>query len=188
MTSYRITKYNPDKRNDQGHYLDDSEWTAISDIENPKYNNITYEEYEMVESAYVSSILLILQDKNFDHLVVETFLRHDKKSDFKKHFATGRIRNINLDFDTEVKILKKGLKLNLDQVDKIVRLILRETVDLTLANTNFEIRFGYDYYMYVETNGIMPSTIEKIEELGLFVEPEIEQIKYTFVDEDGNEL
>jgi hypothetical protein len=46
MTSYRITKYDPGRRNEQGHYLDDSEWTAISDIGKPEYNNMTYQAYE----------------------------------------------------------------------------------------------------------------------------------------------
>ena len=188
MTSYRITKYNPDKRNEQGHFLENSEWTAISDIGKPKYNNVTYEEYEKIESAYVNSIKLILQDNNFDHLVVDSFLRHDMKAEFKKYVTTGRVRNIKLDFDKEVKILKNGLKLNLVQIDKIVRLILRETIDLTLVNKEFEVRFGYDYYMYVKTTTLRPKTINKIRELGLFVEPGIEQRKFIFIDKDGNEI
>jgi len=29
---YRTTKFNPKKRNKQGYFLDNSEWTAISDV------------------------------------------------------------------------------------------------------------------------------------------------------------
>lgn len=50
-------KYNPLKRNKQRHYLDDSEWTAISDINKAKYDNLTFEEYEKVESAYIDAII-----------------------------------------------------------------------------------------------------------------------------------
>ncbi len=186
--SYRITKYNPDKRNDQGHYLDNSEWTAISDIGKPAYNNVTFEEYEKIESAYVNAIKLILQDNNIDHLVIDSFLRHDKKEDFEKYIDTGRMRNMKLDFDKEIKTLKNGVKLNIDQIDKIIRLILRETVDLTLVNNEFEVSFGYDYYMYVKTNHIKFETVKKIHDNGLFVEPQIEQRKFTYIDKDGNEV
>ena len=188
MSSYRITKYDPSKRNEQGHYLDNSDWTAISDIGKPQYNNVTYEEYEEIESAYVAAIKSIMQDNNLLFLTVDSLELHDKKQDFIKYEKTGRLRNISIDFDKEVKSLKNGLQLNTSEIDKIIRLILRETVWMLLVNKDFEVRFGYDYYMYVKSANLKQETIHKIETSKLFVEPEVEQIKYIFTDDDGNEI
>ena len=178
MVSYRITKFNPQKRNDDGSYMDSSEWTAISDIGKPKFNNPTYEEYEKIETAYVDTVKIILNEMNVDFLKVDSIELYDTKKDFKKHEKNGRLKNIIVDFDKEVKILKNGLKLDLIQLDKIIRLILRETVWMLLVNENIEIRFGFDYYMYIKCFDIKPSTIAHIEKSGLFVEANIEQRQF----------
>lgn len=170
MSSYRITKYNPHKRNEQGHYLDNSEWTAISDIDKAKYNNVTFEEYEKVESAYVDAIKLIMKDKNIAFLKVDSLELRNTKQDFKKFEKTIRLKNIAVDFDNEIKNLKNGLQLSVTQIDKIIRLILRETVWMILINNDLEVSFGFDYYMYVKTSDIKQSTIEKIQNMELFVE------------------
>ena len=182
MTSYRITKYNPVGRNEQGNYLDNSEWTAIGDIGKAEYNYITYEQYEKVESAYVTGVKAIMKDNNLDFLTVDSLELRDKKQDFNNHAVTGRLKNINVDYDKDIKSLKNGLRLNLEQIDKIIRLILRETIWLLLVNDNFEVRFGYDYYMYVKCKHLEISTIRKIEKNGLFVENEIKQRKIIATD------
>ena len=188
MTSYRITKYNPDKRNEQGHYLDNSEWTAINDIGKPEYNNVTYEEYEKTESAYVDAIKSIMQDNTLDFLKVDSLELHDTQQDFITYEKTGRLKNISVDFNKEIKTLKNGLQLGITEIDKITRLILRETVWMLFVNNDFEVRFGYDYYMYIRTANLKQSTIQKIKSTGLFVEPEVEQIKYIDPDNKGSEM
>lgn len=188
MTSYRITKFDPGRRNDQGFYLDNSEWTSISDIGKPEYNNVTYELYEKIESAYVDTVMLILRDTDLDFLKVDSLELYATKKDFKKYEKTGNLKNINLDFDKDVKSLKNGLQLDSTQIGKIIRLILRETVWMILINDDLEVRFGYDYYMFVKTTNLKQSTIKQIEKTGLFVEPGIEPIEYMIVDRDGNEI
>ena len=168
MKNYRITKFNPERRNTEGHYLDD-DWTAISDIKNPKYNT-AYEDYEKVESAYVQAVKLIMTDNKLDNLTIKSFLWYSKKKDIEKFIHDGRLQNLQVDFDKEIKILKDDVQLNLTQIDKIIRLILREVVDLTLINNQFQVQFGYDYYMYVRCNHIQQSTIDEIHGSGLFVE------------------
>jgi hypothetical protein len=78
--------------------------------------------------------------------------------------------------------------LNKSEIDKIIRLILRETVWMLLVNKDFEVRFGYDYYMYVKTVNLQKETIRKIESNKLFVEPEVEQIKYIITEREDNEI
>ena len=95
------------------------------------------------------------------------------KEEFEKEETTGKLKNINVDFDRDIRKLKNGFELNIENIEKIIRLILREMIWMVLVNENIEIRFGYDYYMYVSTVHLKPSTISKIENNGLFVEPDI---------------
>ena len=188
MISYRITKYDPKKRNEKGHFLDNSEWTAISDIGKSDYNNPTFEQYERIENSYVDSIMLILNEKNISNLTIDSLELYDTKEDFEKHKQTGRLNNLVVDFDSEIKPLKDGIILDKNQISKIVRLILRETIWMLLINSQIEIKFGYDYYMYVTCEKLTNETIRCIELSGLFVEPEIGQIEYKVVDANGNEI
>jgi hypothetical protein len=149
MISYRITKYDPKKRNDQGHYLDNSEWTSISDIGKPDCNNTTFKQYERIENLYLDSIMLILKEKKISNLTINSLELNASKEDFEKHKLSGRLNNLVVDFDSEIKPLKDGIVLNINQISKITRLILRETIWMLLINSQIEIRFGYDYYMYV---------------------------------------
>jgi len=171
--TYRITKFDPKKRNEEGHFLDDSEWTAISDIGNPKYNNVNYAEYEKIETAYIESIKLILDEKRISNLKIDSFELYNTIEDFENFKKDGRLKNIDIDFKSEIATLKNGTTLNLIEIQKIIRLILRETIWMNLINSEFKITFGYDYYMYVECSELTKSTIEKIQEMGLFVEPNI---------------
>lgn len=174
MTSYRITKYDPEKRNAQGHYLDDSEWTSIADIGKSAYNNPDYAAYEKTETAYVDAIKIILHDLNLDHLKIKLLELNITKEEFEEEETTGKLKNINVDFDRDIRKLENGFELDFENIEKIIRLILREMIWMVLINENIEIRFGYDYYMYVSTVNLKPSTISKIENNGLYVEPYFE--------------
>lgn len=171
MISYRITKFNPSKRDVQGYYLDDSEWTAISDIGKSKYNNITYEEYEKIETAYVEAIMLILREKNIESLKVAALeASYYDIETFEEDKRSGRLRNIEVDYHQQVATLKNGKILNLAEIPTIIRLILRECIWMELLTTDFKLTFGYDYYMYVKCYDLKDSTIRETEKINLFVE------------------
>ncbi len=188
MTSYRITKYNPEKRHEKGYYLDQKEWTGISDIGRPENNYLTYEEYEITESAYVEAIKYILNESNFDSLRISSIENRNTKGKYKKYSNSYNLRNINVDFENEINKLKNGQELRAMQLEKIIRLILREVIWMVLSNDEIEIRFGYDYYMYVKHRKLNLATITKIEQLGLFVEPNVAPIEYSIIDKNGNEV
>jgi hypothetical protein len=188
ITSYRITKYNPQKRDAQGAYLDRLEWTAISDIGKPEANSPTGEEYDSVENAYVNAVKAVLNDTKLSELKVSGFELHHTNSDFKKFELDGRLRNLSVDFRTEVKVLKDGMVLRNSQLEKVVRLILREIVWMDLRNDEVEVKFGYDYYMYIKCHPLQPETIAQIEKTGLYVEPSVAQLSYKIVDSQGNEI
>jgi len=188
MISHRITKYNPSKRKSDGSYSDQSEWTAISDIGNPKYNSPTYEEYEATEDAYVNAIILALKEKNVDRLTIKDLELYNSKKDFDGFVKDGRLRNLTVDFNAEIKSLSNGDELTIEEIAKIARLILRETIWMNLESKRLTVIFGNDYYMYISCEPLSKETTNDIESKGLFVEPEIKQRNVVLVDKDGNEF
>lgn len=184
MILYRITKFNPNKRSQEGHFLDHSEWTAISDIGNPDYNNVSYEEYEKTETAYVEAIKHILDEKEIESLQIDSLELYNTVEDFDNFKKDGRLKNINVDFETEILTLHNGLALNSKEIQKITRLILRETVWMNLLKSILKITFGFDYYMYVECSELTKTTIKRIEKTGLFVEPKMGQRTILATDEN----
>ena len=168
--NYRITKFDPKKRNKEGHFLDNSEWTAISDIGKPEYKNVSYEEYETTENAYAESVRLILDEKNIQNLKIDSLELYNSYEDFENYKKDGRLQNIEIDFNNEIANLKDGATLNLTEVQKMIRLILRETIWMYLTSSDLKISFGYDYYMYVECFELSKTTLGEIEKMGLFVD------------------
>src|SRR5215470_1514488 len=70
MFVYRITKYDPRKRDEQGHYLAD-EWTRYSQVGEAIANQVvTMEEYLRTEKAYVDAAMNILAECGVEALVV----------------------------------------------------------------------------------------------------------------------
>lgn len=183
MISYRITKYNPALRDSDGIYLDNMEWTSISDIGKPKYNSPTYEEYETVETAYVQAILLILNKGNIKSLKVDSLEQYCEEKDFINYQQDGTFNNISIEFK-DIRSLEESKELFSANLEKYVRLILREVIWMDLIADNFELRIGYDYYMYIKCLEITPESIIMIQKLGLFVEPGIEPVKFETISED----
>jgi hypothetical protein len=188
MISHRITKYDPSKRNSDGSYNDHSAWTSISDIGKAKYGSPSYEDYRSSEDGYVNAVLAILESNGLSDLRVEDLELYDTAEDFEKHEETGRLRGIAVDFDKEVKTLRNGAVVGKEAIKKIVRLILRETIWMRLMSEKVEVKFGYDYYMYVKCSKLSDELIAAIEAKGVFVEPTIDQRQIIVVDKDGNEV
>lgn len=188
MISHRITKYNPAKRNPDGSYSGQTEWTAISDIGKANYKYPTYEEYEAVEDAYVNAIFLALEENGLTRLTINNLELYNKKKVFEAFSKDGRLRNISVDFNSEIKPLSDGVDLTFPEINKITRLILRETIWMTLESERLNVKFGYDYYMYFFCERLSPMTIRKIEASGLFVEPEVDQSNIVIIDKGGNEI
>lgn len=169
MTSYRISKYNPANRDSNGSYLDDSEWTAISHIGKKEYNYLTYNEYKEVEDAYVEAVKVILGDKEIDFLKVNSIEFYSEKADFTEYNETGILKDLTVCFE-DLQGLRNGTKVALDELPELIRLILREIIWMYLTNGKVKIYAGYDYYLYARCGKLKRSSIEQIEQSGLFVE------------------
>lgn len=158
-TSYRITKYNPDSRDEKGSYKVD-EWTSISDI-GKEFNGLkfTYEDYISTEDKYVASI------KEFcDYFNIETF--EIKNLEF---YDSDLWDKYSLGLKETYERLRSKKSVSKSEIDKLARLILREYVWCDLENKENGIHFGYDYYMYFDNGTEIPEELKiKIEKIGLY--------------------
>jgi hypothetical protein len=173
MVTYRISKYDPAKRDELGHYTDLNEWTSISDILNGADKQATFARYEQEEDAYVAAVAAVMLEKEIEYLQVNGLELFTTAEDFEDYKKNGRLQNMDVDFEKDLKALQNGLQLSFPQLDKVIRLILRETVWMQLIHQNLEVSFGYDYYMYIKGSVLLPDTLQQIEQLGLYAELQV---------------
>ena len=159
---WRVTKYDPALRDDQGHYpLGD--WSSYSDI-GKTFNGelLTYQQYLASETAYMDAARAFLADANLDSLTVVHF---DK---LPGGFAAAQREGIRLDPTS----LKVGSVIGRGDLADFVRLNLREIIWGKLAVKGlFYLHFGWDFYMYVGSASPSLTAIRHAESCGLFVEP-----------------
>ena len=159
---WRITKYDPKKRNSQGWFIEDT-WTSYSDIGSLyQREKLTYDEYIRVENLYINAIVQFMKYLNIPHLQVKDLENHD-------------YINEDLSADktevTFVNALKENDLLSLEQIKMASKLILREYFWCKLISKHkMFVHFGYDYYMYIGSALECKDAIQKIRESGLYVE------------------
>lgn len=160
---WRITKYNPAFRNENGAYLND-EWISISDVGKIFDGEIlTLPEYRKAEDAYVSTALRFFSESGIESLEIS----YVEKKNLDK---LGRQLIGDISYDP--KFIRKGIPISSEVLESVCRLVLREVVWCVLeSEANFYIHFGYDYYMYIGSNSQSVKAIKYARESGLFVEP-----------------
>ncbi|MEQ9299725.1 MAG: hypothetical protein RIF33_14225 [Cyclobacteriaceae bacterium] len=183
IISHRITKYNPALRASDGSYINAKEWTSIGDIGKTKYNNPTYEEYETVETAYIKAVQLILNEQGISSLKIDSLEQYCEEQDFMNHEQDRTLNTLDIKFN-EISALQDSLEITSTHIEKFVRLILREVIWMKLIAENFELSFGYDYYMYISCPELSPEIIIAIEQLGMFVESGIEPMSFEYIIEE----
>lgn len=144
MPSYRITKYDPQRRAPDGAYPLD-EWTAFSDIGRTfAGETLTQTEYLRVEDLYLDAITCAMRCAGVDSVVVTNLENHGQ------HAVTA------------------GTPLDPAGARDIARLALRSLLWCKLLGPHgFYVHFGYDYYMYI--GGSFEGDLEA-EIRGMFVE------------------
>lgn len=159
---WRITKYNPAFRNENGAYLKD-EWTSISDVgESFDSKILTKEEYQEVEDAYVSTALHFVSKSGIEFLQVSYVEKRNLQKVEKKLFE---------DISYNPRSIRKNLLVSGKNSEDVCRLILREIIWCRLESEGkFYIHFGYDYYLYIGSNIWSKEAIEYAEKNGLFIE------------------
>ena len=143
MFEYRVTKYNPEKRNEMGHYTDDEEWTDFSEVG----TKVSLEEYLNIESAYINLAI-----------------------DFMKYSGVSFLKVVGLEDYKNKNKLKENESISVDTLESILRSILRNEFWCRLESKNGFIHFGWDYYMYIGVSKVNELAISHTKERGLFVE------------------
>ena len=162
MHQYRITKYNPIYRDNNGFFKHD-EWTSVTDtnIFN-KSSSITFNDYMVIENDYINVVKHIMSINGTDRLEVK----------LKEHRAN-RLNYPDCDENKIVSFLtetKWDQPIYGDDIEFLVKLCLREEVWCKLENTYMFAHFGYDYYMYVGSARELKSGEIKIIAPNLFQE------------------
>jgi hypothetical protein len=147
--SYRVTKYNPAYRREDGRYTRDA-WTSRADIGRTFAGQVlTQAAYQQVEDAYISAALAFLREANVTTLAV---------TGLENHALTP------LPF-------AEGSALDLTTAAAAIRGMLREDFWCRLESEAAFVHIGWDYYMYIHVPHRCPDAVTLAHNLGLFVEP-----------------
>lgn len=145
MLRFRISKYDPRLRDNQGRYLK-PEWTSISDIGRTFAGEVlTAEAYLQVEDAYVAAIRDFLSACQIDLVrVTDLETRADLSSDCDR--LTLAARGVSL---SDVQALREGALIPVETLEPVLRAALRELIWFRLSGRDGGyVHFGYDYYVY----------------------------------------
>lgn len=163
MYHYRITKYDPQLRNEDGIFTK-NEWISYWDIESI-YSGIpfTFTDYIKVENSYVNALLAFTKCLDIPYLNLTNLENPKNNIGPKKHYTDKMIILLNS--------IQDQTKINIDDIDSLARLILREHIWAKLQYKDIlYIHFGYDYYMYIGSKLLCKDAIDNIEQSELFVE------------------
>ena len=159
MYYYRITKYNPNFRDEKGRYVK-NDWSCFSDVGKTFEDGaLTLDGYESVEVLYIEAILSFVKCMNIPYLECKDVEKDDE------------IEAVSKDESFVYKQVKNNSKVNLKNLPVLLKLILRNYLWCRLVyGEQMFVHFGYDYYMYVGVAEGCEKVIKQIEASGLFVE------------------
>ncbi|MEK4486364.1 hypothetical protein MHH81_12350 [Psychrobacillus sp. FSL H8-0484] len=170
MYKYRITKYDPSFRDEEGRYLKD-DWIAISDIGKTfDGEKLTIEGYQKTEDCYINAIHLVMNYLNVPYLTI---------NDVTQTFSFEMLLNIIKKYRelyTEKMLkyysnVKNNENLNKENIDFLCRFLLREDIHaMVFYPRKMKVFIGYDYLMGIYTSRPLDPIIPLIEEMGLFIE------------------
>lgn len=161
---WRVTKYNPEYRDENGHFTLIEEWTCPSEIGRTiNGKEFTLDEYLQVEAAYINSVIQFMEDSSIDSLRILQLecdiSEEDKKSPL-------------YDIEFEKLVLKEDQRVNKNEIRLICKMVLRNFLWCNLySKDNFFVHFGWDYYMYIGSDVSCLSATRFATNNGLFVEP-----------------
>ncbi len=152
MHEFRVTQYDPAKRDEHGAYQTD-EWTMFSQIGEERDGVVlTLPEYERVEAAYIQAALAFVREAGIDALQVCGLEGPEMTLVDGRHV-------------TEAEALTT------DRLPAAFRAVLREEMWCRFEHlAGVFVHFGWDYYMYIGVPTPCPTAQGVARDLGLFVE------------------
>ncbi|WP_404447996.1 hypothetical protein LG307_03155 [Sutcliffiella horikoshii] len=160
LNQWRVTKYNPNYRNNEGHYTKPEEWTSASDIGKIiDSKTFTIEEYLQIEQTYINAIIHIIKLNNVESVRILNFKKNNM--DKRSPLYESKFHLLNFKEDSEISI---------ENIPTLSRMVLREFIFCHFYSNDFFIHFGYDYYLYFGSNSVQTKQIEDVVDESLFVE------------------
>jgi len=160
---WRVTKYNPDNRDEHGHYAVVEDWTSPSEIGKTfDGNELTLDDYLRMETAYLDAAMAFMEESGIHFVRILGLEEHITE----ENRATSLYEN-----EFERLVLKEDSLISLDDVRLVMKMVLRDFIWCQLySEERLFIHFGTDYYMYIGSHVDCPSAIEWAATHGLFVE------------------
>lgn len=154
LFSWRITKYNPKKRDEIGAYLDDKEWTCFSEVG----TKVSEEEYLRTESDYINAITTFMVEMGLNKIYLNDL--EIWSDEVVSQNASSFLRKMWV-----------GKAVTAQEVRELARLTLRNVIWCKLSyKKEFFVHFGYDYYMYIGAIKDCSNAQAKVQDTGLYVE------------------
>lgn len=159
MFGYRLSKYDPAKRDASGAYLVE-DWTSVSDIGRSLNGRIvTTQQYLVVEDSYVNAVAQLLSFAGISTMYV---------SDLEVMTSGHDTRFPDDGVAISCAQLHDTSMVAGEMLERVVRGCLREYVWCRLSTPcKSYVHFGYDYYVYV---GIPDSASSLVLPTGMFIE------------------
>lgn len=159
---WRITKYNPAKRDKNGTYTGE-DWTMAQQIgDSINGKTLTKEDYLEMEDRYVAAAERFFLASGLETLTVIALQQPSTRPDYAVEHGLNDIDNVSLN---------EGQQVTAKELGTIMRLMLREVLWCKLENPEkFFIHIGWDYYMYIGCSESLEDAITKTDADGLYVE------------------
>ncbi|MEO8405690.1 MAG: hypothetical protein ABI480_13875 [Chitinophagaceae bacterium] len=159
-----VTKYNPLFRNNEGHYTKD-EWIGYFQLgENVNGETLTFQEYLKVERKYILAAKLFFKLHGCENFIVKNLERKGTAS-YQQNDRSELVRLYDF--------INDGTTISVDDIDNVIKLILRELIWcelFCLHNELIAVRFGYDMYMYFNSDKEWDGITAEINRIGLFID------------------
>ncbi len=163
MDDWRLNAKHIKWWNKEDSLYNSNRWTSFSDIGKVYFGSVlTEKEYTKVESKYIDLAKNILDITDSDYYIARGIEIYNLDMKYEHNVESHNLYTTINEEDTTAIIKKSSL-------DYFMKLLLREHVwcILETPHKEFQVRFGYDYYIYViGDTKIIESCVE---ESGLFV-------------------
>ncbi len=153
---YRVTKYDPADRDEQGHYV------GPEDV---------YSDHGPVEAAYLASVAAFAEDTGITHLTIREpevtgFVNFGVEPPIDGHGLAGL-------FPPDLTGYHDGAQVPMSVALELVRAMLRDNGAWCRleAEDRFFVHIGYDQYVYVGSALPCPHAVAFTRQRGLFTEP-----------------
>lgn len=163
LTATSITKYNPVYRDEDGLYTKD-EWIGFFQVgEVINGEMLTLEDYLQVEEKYIQSAIAFFRFHGCKEIVLNDIEKNEPFQSGLPH--SGELQLV-------YNSLKNGMPVSVEDLGIIIKLILRDYIWAELFSPESDlvaVRFGYDFYMYVNSDKDLDAFFKDVHNTGLFV-------------------